>query len=49
MSSFVYILELLDRVVSVDLRRGKAAVAQQFFYCVQVGAIVGKMGCETVP
>ena len=43
MRVFIYILQPVDGVVGIHLCGGKAAVAQQFLYGVNVGAVVRKV------
>ena len=43
MRIFINVFELFNCVVGIHLRSGKAAMPQQFFYCIQICTIVGKM------
>lgn len=41
---FVDATEFFDGIVHIHLRSRKVGMTEQFFDCVQVGAVVGKMG-----
>ena len=49
MCFFIDVFELVDGIVRIHLRSRQAAVPKQFFYCVEVGTVIGKMGGEGVP
>ena len=49
MGGLIYLFQLLDGVVRVNLRRAEAAVPQNLLYRPDVGALVEHMRRESVP
>lgn len=48
MSLLIYILKLFNGVMGINLCRSQAGMAQQFFYCINISALVHQVSSESV-